>query len=66
MVQMRVLSDEWLSRYELLKNLNIKLQSSVTRIPGLTAIALLVLRTGELKSKKNLGGCTHLSRRLTR
>ena len=30
MVQIRMLSDEWLSRYELLKNLNIKLIYSVT------------------------------------
>ena len=58
-----MLSDEWLSRYELLKNLHIKLCRSVTgtrtrtrtwtwtraRTTGVTAIALLVLRTGELK-----------------
>ena len=55
MVQIRMLSDEWLSRYELFENLNIKLCRSVTgtrtrtRTTGVTAIALLVLRTGELK-----------------
>ena len=56
-VQIWTLSDEWLSRYELLKNLHIKLCRSVTgmwtrtrtRTTGVTAIALLVLCTGELK-----------------
>ena len=47
-----MLSDEWLTRYELLENLEIKLCRSVTgtrtRTTGVTAIALLVLRTGEL------------------
>ena len=47
-----MLSDEWLSRYELLKNLHIKLCRSVTgtRTTRVTTIALLVLRTGELKN----------------
>ena len=52
MVQIRMLSDEWLSRYECLENLEIKLCHSVTVTltwtTGVTAIALLVLRTGEL------------------
>ena len=43
------------SRYELLENLHIKLCRSVmgtrTRTTGVTAIALLVLRTGELKMR---------------
>ena len=47
MVQIRMLSDEWLSRYELLKNLHIKLCRSVTGTrtwtTGVTTIALLVL-----------------------
>ena len=43
MVQISMLSDEWLSRYEFLKKLHI------TRTAGVTTIALLVLRTGELK-----------------
>ena len=60
MVQIWTLSDEWLSRY--VKNLHIKLCRSVTGTPtwtwtqtrttGVTAIALLVLRTGELKRNK--------------
>ena len=37
--------DEWLPRYELLKNLHIKL---VTWTTGMTTVALLVLRTGEI------------------
>ena len=49
-----MLSDEWLSRYEILKNLHIKLCRSVTgtrtRTTGVTTIALLVLRKGEKKS----------------
>ena len=55
MVQILMLSDEWLSRYELLKNLHINLCRSVAgmqtqkRTIGVTNIALLVLRTGELK-----------------
>ena len=57
MVQIWMLSDEWLSRYELLKNLHIKLCRSVTgmrtrtrkRTTGVTTIALFVIRTGELK-----------------
>ena len=57
-----MLSDEWLSRYELLENLNIKPCRSVTgtwmRTTGVTAIALLVLRTGELKTP---GYCNFLS-----
>ena len=50
-----MLSDEWLSRYELLKNLHRKLCHSVKgtrtrkRTTGVTTIAHLVLRTGELK-----------------
>ena len=58
MVQIRTLSDKWLSRYELLKNLHIKLCRSVTgtrtRTTGVTAIALLVLRTSELKTQKEV------------
>ena len=56
MVQIWILSDEWLSRYELLKNLHIKLGRSVTwtqtrkRTTGVTTIALLVLHTGKLKN----------------
>ena len=48
-----MLSDEWLSRYELLENLKIKLCRSVTgtRTTGVTAIALLVLGTGKLIMK---------------
>ena len=54
-----MLSDEWLSRYELLENLNIKPCGSLTgtrtrtrtRTTGVTAIALLVLLKGELKTK---------------
>ena len=57
MVQIWMLSDEWLSRYELLKNLHIKLCHSVTgmrtrtrkRTTGATTIPLLVLHSGELK-----------------
>ena len=51
MVQIWMLSDKWLSRYELLKNLHIKLYYSVlwTWMPKVTTIAILVLRTGELK-----------------
>ena len=57
MVQIWMLSDEWLSRYELLKNLHIKLCRSViwtqtrtwTRTHGVTTLALLVLHAGELK-----------------
>ena len=52
MVQIWMLSDEWLSRYELLKNLHIQLLTGTrtrTRTTGVTTIALLVLRTGELK-----------------
>ena len=52
LVQIWMLSDEWLLIYELLENLEIKLCNSVTgtrtRTTGVTAIALLVLRTGEL------------------
>ena len=58
MVQIRMIFDEWLSRYELLENLNIKLCRSVmgtrTRTTGVTAIALLVLCTGELKRTRRL------------
>ena len=54
MVQIRMLSDEWLSRYELLENLKIKLCRRVTgtrtQPTRVTAIALLVLCTGELKN----------------
>ena len=52
MVQICMFSDEWLSRYELLKNLHIKLCRRVTgtRTTRVTAIALLVLGTGELKT----------------
>ena len=51
-----MLSDEWLSRYELLENLKIKLCCSVmgTRTTGVTAIALLVLRIGELKTNRSI------------
>ena len=54
MVQICTLSDEWLSRYEVLKNLHIKLCRRVTgtrtRTTGVIAIALLVLRTGDIKT----------------
>ena len=53
-----MLSVEWLSRYELLENFEIKLGCSVTgtrtRTTGVTAIALLVLRKGELKRRQKL------------
>ena len=49
-----MLSDEWLSRYELLENFEIILGRSVmgtqTQTTGVSAIALLVLRMGELKT----------------
>ena len=54
MVQICMLFDEWLLKYELLKNLHIKLCRSVkgtrTWMTGVTEIALLVLHTGELKT----------------
>ena len=54
MVQIGMLSDEWLSRDELLENLKIKLCHSVTVMrmwtTGVTATALLELSTGKLKS----------------
>ena len=54
MVKIWMRSDEWLWRYVLLKNLHIMLCHSVTRMwtrmqtTRVTAIALLVLPTGEL------------------
>ena len=53
MDQARKISDEWLLRYELKQNLNLKLASGVTgtltRTNKVTTIALPVLCTGELK-----------------
>ena len=53
-------SNEWLSRYELLKNLYIKLYHSVTRtqtrMTRVTTIALLVLPRGEVKRSRSTQG----------